>query len=88
MSMRRPAAYVETHRWQVAHIRKGPREAELGKFVAGSGVKKVIARLRRNDMRTLRNVPARQWLVAPSVPKCPAAACEIPADRRWRKQLG
>lgn len=41
------AAYVETHRWQVDHIRKGLREAESGKFVSGAGVKKVIARLRR-----------------------------------------
>lgn len=41
------AAYVETHRWQVDHIRQGLREAESGKFVAGSNVKKVIVRLRR-----------------------------------------
>ena len=41
------AAYVDTHRWQVDHIRKGLREAESGKFVSGAGVKKVIARLRR-----------------------------------------
>lgn len=41
------AAYVETHRWQVEHIRRGLREAEAGKFVAERDVKKVIARLRR-----------------------------------------
>jgi len=41
------AAYVETHRWQVEHIRQGLREAEAGKFVAERDVKKVIARLRR-----------------------------------------
>jgi predicted transcriptional regulator len=41
------ATYVETHRWQVEHIRRGLREAEAGKFVTGSNVKKVIARLRR-----------------------------------------
>jgi predicted transcriptional regulator len=41
------AAYVETHRWQVAHIRQGLREVQSGKFVSGSGVKKVIVRLRR-----------------------------------------
>jgi predicted transcriptional regulator len=41
------AAYVETHRWQVEHIRQGLREAEAGKFVAESTVKKTLARLRR-----------------------------------------
>jgi len=41
------AAYVETHRWQVEHIRQGLREAEAGKFVAERDVKEVIARLRR-----------------------------------------
>ena len=41
------AAYVETHRWQMEHIRQGLREAEAGKFVAESTVKKTLARLRR-----------------------------------------
>ncbi len=41
------AAYVETHQWQVAHIRQGLREAEAGKFVAESTVRKTLARLRR-----------------------------------------
>ncbi len=41
------AAYVETHRWQVEHIRQGLREAEAGKFVAEATVKKTLARLRR-----------------------------------------
>ena len=41
------AAYVETHRWQVEHIRQGLREAETGTFVAESTVRKTLARLRR-----------------------------------------
>ncbi len=41
------AAYVETHRWQVQHIRQGLRDAESGKFVSEKEVRKVIARLRR-----------------------------------------
>jgi len=41
------AAYVETHRWQVEHIRQGLREAEAGKSLAEATVKKTIARLRR-----------------------------------------
>jgi predicted transcriptional regulator len=39
------AAYVETHSWQVAHIQQGLREAESGKFVSRSDVKKAHARL-------------------------------------------
>ena len=41
------AAYVETHRWQVEHIRQGLREAEGGKLVAESTVRKTLAQLRR-----------------------------------------
>ena len=41
------AAYVETHRWQAGHIRRGLREADAGKFVGEKDVKKVLARLRR-----------------------------------------
>ncbi len=41
------AAYVETHRWQVEHIRKGLREANAGEFASEATVNKVIARLRR-----------------------------------------
>jgi len=41
------AAYVETHRWQVQHIRQGLREADAGKFASEKDVKKTIARLRR-----------------------------------------
>jgi predicted transcriptional regulator len=39
-------AYVETHRWQVEHIRQGLREANAGKFVSEAEVKKVMDRLR------------------------------------------
>lgn len=41
------AAYVETHRWQVRHIRRGLRQAEAGKFVSEKDVKRTIARLRQ-----------------------------------------
>lgn len=41
------AAYVETHRWHVRHIRQGLREVEAGKFVSDKDVKRVLARLRR-----------------------------------------
>jgi predicted transcriptional regulator len=41
------AAYLETHRWQVKHIRQGLREAEAGKLVAQPDAQKVIRRLRR-----------------------------------------
>jgi predicted transcriptional regulator len=41
------AAYVETHRWHVGHIRQGLREADSGKFAPEAEVGKVIARLRR-----------------------------------------
>jgi len=40
-------AYVETHRWQIEHIRQGLREADAGKFAREKDVKKTIARLRR-----------------------------------------
>ncbi|HLM97697.1 MAG TPA: hypothetical protein VK335_00340 [Bryobacteraceae bacterium] len=41
------ATYVETHRWQIQHIRQGLREADAGRFASEKDVKKVIARLRR-----------------------------------------
>jgi predicted transcriptional regulator len=43
------AAYAETHRWQAEHIRQGLREAEAGKFVSRSDVKKAVGRLRRTS---------------------------------------
>jgi predicted transcriptional regulator len=41
------AAYIETHRWQIEHIRQGLREAEGGNFVDAREVQKVVNRLRR-----------------------------------------
>jgi predicted transcriptional regulator len=41
------AAYIETQRWQIAHIRQGLREAEAGKFASSRTVKQVVDRLRR-----------------------------------------
>jgi len=41
------AAYIDIHQWQVEHIRKGLREADSGKFVSRSEVKRVVARLRK-----------------------------------------
>jgi len=41
------SAYVETHRWQVEHIRQGLGEAEAGRFASEAEVKKAISRLRR-----------------------------------------
>jgi predicted transcriptional regulator len=41
------ATYVETHRWQIQHIRQGLREADAGRFASEKDVKKAIARIRR-----------------------------------------
>jgi predicted transcriptional regulator len=41
------SAYLETHRWQVDHIRKGLRQAQAGKFVKPAEAQRTIARLRR-----------------------------------------
>jgi predicted transcriptional regulator len=41
------AAYVETHQWQIEHIRRGLREANAGKFVPERTMKRAIERLRR-----------------------------------------
>ena len=40
-------SYIETHQWQVEHIRHGLREAEDGNFIPDAQAKKVIGRLRR-----------------------------------------
>jgi predicted transcriptional regulator len=40
------AAYVGTYRWQVEHIQQGLSEAESGKFVSPSDLKKAACRLR------------------------------------------
>ncbi len=40
-------AYLETHHWQIEHIRKGLRQAQAGKFAKPAEVQRVIDRLRR-----------------------------------------
>jgi predicted transcriptional regulator len=40
-------AYVETHQWQLEHIKQGLGEADAGKFASERDVKKVLNRLRR-----------------------------------------
>ena len=40
-------AYLNTHRWQLEHIKQGIREADAGNFVDERDVRKVIGRLRR-----------------------------------------
>jgi predicted transcriptional regulator len=39
------AAYLETQRWQIAHIKQGLKEADEGRFVSGSEMKKLVNRL-------------------------------------------
>jgi predicted transcriptional regulator len=41
------SAYLETHRWQLEHIRQGLGEAEAGRFASEADVKRAISRLRR-----------------------------------------
>ena len=41
------SAYLETHRWQVEHIRKGLRQAQAGKFAKPADAQRSIDRLRR-----------------------------------------
>lgn len=41
------AAYIETQRWQIEHIRQGLREADSGRFASTRAVKQVVDRLRR-----------------------------------------
>ena len=40
-------AYLETHRWQIEHIRKGVRQADAGKFATEKEVAIAFARWRR-----------------------------------------
>ena len=40
-------AYIDTHQWQIDHIRQGLREADTGKFASEGEVKRVIGALRR-----------------------------------------
>jgi predicted transcriptional regulator len=38
-------AYLETQRWQIAHIKQGMKEADEGKFVSQREMKKLVDRL-------------------------------------------
>lgn len=38
-------AYLETQRWQIAHIKQGLKEADEGKFVSQREMKKLTDRL-------------------------------------------
>jgi predicted transcriptional regulator len=38
--------YIDTHRWQLQHVRQGLREADSGKFVSPAEVKKIASRMR------------------------------------------
>jgi predicted transcriptional regulator len=40
-------AYLDTQRWQIAHIKQGIKEADAGKFVSGRQMKTLLDRLRR-----------------------------------------
>jgi predicted transcriptional regulator len=39
--------YVETHLWQIEHVRSGLREANAGIFVPEREMRRLIGRLRR-----------------------------------------
>jgi len=41
------SAFIDTHRWQIEHIKQGLREAEAGNFVSEAAVKRGLNRLRR-----------------------------------------
>ena len=43
------SAYLETHRWQVQHIRNGLRQAQAGRFVKPAEAQRTFARLRRKS---------------------------------------
>jgi RHH-type transcriptional regulator, rel operon repressor / antitoxin RelB len=40
-------AYLETHQWQMAHIREGVRQADAGEFASEKDVKAAFKRWRR-----------------------------------------
>ena len=40
-------AYIDVHRWQVEHIRKGLREADAGQFAPDAEVEQTIQRIRQ-----------------------------------------
>ncbi len=39
--------YLEIHRWQLAHIKEGVRQADAGEFAKDSEVKAALARWRK-----------------------------------------
>jgi predicted transcriptional regulator len=41
------AAYLETHRWQIEHIKEGVRQADAGEFATDAEVAAAFARWRR-----------------------------------------
>jgi predicted transcriptional regulator len=41
------AAYLDTHRWQIAHIEEGIRQADAGDFATDDEVAETFARWRR-----------------------------------------
>ncbi len=41
------SAYLETHQWQIDHIKEGLRQAKAGKFVSEKEVARALARWRR-----------------------------------------
>jgi predicted transcriptional regulator len=40
-------AYLDAHQWQIAHIKKGLRQAEAGQFATEKEVARAFARWRR-----------------------------------------
>lgn len=38
--------YIDTHRWQIEHIRRGLSEADAGRFVAPVQMERIVNRLR------------------------------------------
>jgi predicted transcriptional regulator len=41
-----PAGSLETHAWQVEHIRRGLREADAGEFASDRELRQTLARLK------------------------------------------
>jgi predicted transcriptional regulator len=40
-------AYLDAHQWQIEHIKKGLRQAEIGQFASAKEVARAFARWRR-----------------------------------------
>ncbi len=45
------SSYIDIHRWQVEHIRKGLRQAEAGRFASESEVAAAFAKLKKSRSR-------------------------------------